>query len=67
MFKRFRKPLAFLLAVVMTVLPIYSSNGIFNDIGLIQTTNAAEDNISFTAISGTASVRATENYEKLVE
>ncbi|MEI3162303.1 MAG: dockerin type I repeat-containing protein [Lachnospirales bacterium] len=67
MFKRFRKPLAFLLAVVMTVLPIYSSNGIFNDIGLIQTTNAAEDNISFTAISGTASVRATENYEKLVD
>ena len=67
MFKRFRKPLAFLLAVVMTVLPIYSYNGIFNNIGLIQTTNAAEDNISFTAISGTASVRATENYEKLVD
>ena len=67
MFKRFRKPLAFLLAVVMTVLPIYSYNGIFNNIGFIQTTNAAEDNISFTAISGTASVRATENYEKLVD
>ena len=67
MFKKFRKPLAFLLAVVMTVLPIYSYNGIFNDIGFIQTTNAAEDNISFTAISGTASVRATENYEKLVD